>query len=63
MTLVDSSPDPNLSKLVGQKISFEATDFFARIVQHEVDHLNGELFIFKAKNIQEEYEEETDERI
>ncbi|PJA89907.1 MAG: peptide deformylase [Candidatus Magasanikbacteria bacterium CG_4_9_14_3_um_filter_32_9] len=47
----------------GKKISFEASDFFARIVQHEVDHLNGELFIFKAKNIQEEYEEETDERI
>lgn len=48
----------------GEKISFEANDFFARIVQHEVDHLNGELFIFKAKDIhEEEYEDETDERI
>jgi peptide deformylase len=38
----------------GKEISFEASGFFARIVQHEVDHLNGELFIFKAKDIHTE---------
>ncbi|MCF6276486.1 MAG: peptide deformylase [Candidatus Magasanikbacteria bacterium] len=38
----------------GEEFSFEADGFFARIIQHEVDHLNGELFIFKAKNIHEE---------
>ena len=27
------------------KIVFEAKDFFARIIQHEIDHLNGILFI------------------
>lgn len=28
----------------GQAISFAARDFFARVLQHEVDHLNGVLF-------------------
>jgi peptide deformylase len=36
----------------GQLISFDAKNFFARVVQHEVDHLNGILFIDKAKDIQ-----------
>lgn len=35
----------------GKQIQFEASGFFARIIQHEVDHLNGILFIDKAKNI------------
>ncbi len=35
----------------GNKIEFLANNFFARIVQHEVDHLNGILFIEKAKNV------------
>ena len=35
----------------GQAISFEASDFPARIVQHEVDHLNGILFIEKARKL------------
>jgi len=35
----------------GQPLEFEARDFPARIVQHEVDHLNGHLFIEKAKNL------------
>lgn len=35
----------------GEKITFEAHDFFARVVQHEVDHLDGILFIDKAKDI------------
>lgn len=35
----------------GEPIEFVATDFFARIIQHEVDHLNGILFIEKAKKL------------
>lgn len=35
----------------GKKISFEAKKFFARVIQHEVDHLNGILFIDKAIEI------------
>lgn len=35
----------------GEKIEFTAIDFFARIIQHEIDHLNGILFIEKAKKI------------
>ena len=29
----------------GESISFEAYDFFARAIQHEIDHLNGHLYI------------------
>lgn len=35
----------------GQPISFTATDYFARVLQHELDHLNGVLFIDRATNI------------
>lgn len=31
--------------LDGKEISFDAEDRFARIIQHEVDHLHGKLFI------------------
>lgn len=31
----------------GEKIIFEADDFFARVLQHEIDHLNGILIIDK----------------
>ena len=37
----------------GVEISFEASKFFARVIQHEVDHLDGILFIDKAKDIYE----------
>lgn len=37
----------------GQPLNFIAEDFFARIIQHEVDHLNGHLYIEKAKEIHE----------
>ena len=33
------------------KIEFEAKNFFARVIQHEVDHLDGILFIDKATDI------------
>lgn len=35
----------------GKKIKFFATNFFARVILHEVDHLNGILFIDRAKKI------------
>lgn len=35
----------------GEAISFTASNFFARILQHEIDHLNGFLFKDKAKNL------------
>ena len=33
----------------GNPIVFEAKKYFARVIQHETDHLNGVLFIDKAK--------------
>jgi peptide deformylase len=35
----------------GKPIEFVAEEFFARIVQHEYDHLDGHLFIEKAKDL------------
>ncbi len=35
----------------GKKIEFVAENFFARIIQHEVDHLNGHLYIEKATDL------------
>jgi len=35
----------------GEAIEFEAHGFFARVIQHEVDHLNGILFIDRAKDL------------
>ena len=37
----------------GTPLSFDAKGFFARVIQHEVDHLNGVLFIDTATNIRE----------
>jgi peptide deformylase len=34
------------------KLNFKASEFFSRVIQHEVDHLNGVLFIDKAKEVQ-----------
>ena len=39
----------------GKKIKIKAEGLFARVIQHEVDHLDGILFIDRAKNI--EYQE------
>ncbi len=33
----------------GEKISFEAENFFARILQHEMDHLDGFLYVDRVK--------------
>lgn len=35
----------------GKKISFKVKGFFARVLQHENDHLDGVLFIDRAKKI------------
>jgi peptide deformylase len=35
----------------GNPLSFDAKNFFARVIQHEVDHLNGVLFIDKATDM------------
>ncbi len=35
----------------GEPIEFTAKNFFARVIQHEVDHLNGHLFIDRAPDI------------
>lgn len=35
----------------GRPIEFIAEDFFARIIQHEYDHLDGHLFIERAKDL------------
>ncbi|PIT88769.1 MAG: peptide deformylase [Candidatus Magasanikbacteria bacterium CG10_big_fil_rev_8_21_14_0_10_36_32] len=37
----------------GEKMEFPAEDYFARILQHEIDHLNGILFIEKAKKLRQ----------
>ena len=35
----------------GKKITLEGSELFARCLQHEMDHLDGILYIDKAKNI------------
>jgi len=35
----------------GKKITIDAEGFFARVLQHEIDHLDGILFIDKVKEI------------
>jgi peptide deformylase len=37
--------------LEGKPIEFEAEDRFARIIQHEVDHLHGKLFIDRISSL------------
>lgn len=35
----------------GSAITFSANKYFARVLQHEIDHLNGILFIDRAKEV------------
>jgi peptide deformylase len=37
--------------ITGQPISFEAEGYFARVIQHELDHLNGTLFIDRISSL------------
>ncbi len=45
----------------GQPVKIKAKGWLARIFQHEVDHLNGVLFIDRAENIQALREEDAQE--
>ncbi|MFH0857366.1 MAG: peptide deformylase [Candidatus Magasanikbacteria bacterium] len=38
----------------GNPLEFEANTYFARVIQHEIDHLQGILFIDKAKELYRE---------
>lgn len=38
----------------GEEFTVEAEDLLARILQHEIDHLDGILFIDKATHLQED---------
>ena len=35
----------------GEEFEMEAHDYFARAICHEVDHLNGTIFVDKAENV------------
>lgn len=37
----------------GKKVKIKAWGLLARVFQHEIDHLNGILFIDKAKNLEQ----------
>jgi len=37
----------------GKELKFEAEDYQARVIQHEIDHLDGIIFTSKAKNLHE----------
>ncbi len=41
--------------LDGNKLKFNAKGFEARVIQHEIDHLDGILFVDKLKNPDELY--------
>lgn len=38
----------------GQEVQYRAKGFLARAFQHEIDHLEGVLFIDKARNVRKE---------
>lgn len=40
--------------LNGEESTLEASGLFARVIQHEIDHLNGIVFIDKVENFTEE---------
>lgn len=37
----------------GNKVTHEPSGFFARVLQHELDHLDGVLFIDRAKRVED----------
>ena len=39
--------------LDGKTVTLEAKDFEARVIQHEMDHLNGVLFVEKVQPVEE----------
>jgi peptide deformylase len=42
----------------GKKIELDGTELFGRCLQHEMDHLNGILYIDKAQNVRPAVTEE-----
>jgi peptide deformylase len=40
--------------LYGEKLSFEAKDILARVIQHEIDHINGILISDKVSRLKRE---------
>ncbi|MEK7073614.1 MAG: peptide deformylase [Patescibacteria group bacterium] len=53
--LVDRSIQINVEALGrdGKPLKFTAKGFFARVIQHETDHLNGILFVDRAVEVHE----------
>jgi peptide deformylase len=47
----------------GERIELEGTELFGRCLQHEMDHLNGVLYIDKAKNVRPAQTEEEKEAL
>ncbi|HEU5478434.1 MAG TPA: peptide deformylase [Candidatus Tumulicola sp.] len=45
----------------GNKIRLEGEGLFAQCLQHEIDHLNGELYLDKARNVRPAVTEEEEE--
>ena len=45
----------------GQKMRLKARGWLARILQHEYDHLNGDLFIDKAERVWQQVDEDSEE--
>lgn len=46
----------------GNRLEIEADDLLARILQHEIDHLDGKLFIDAAKNTERRPKNSPEER-
>lgn len=55
-SIVVKATDPK-----GKNIKIEAEGLLARVFQHEIDHLDGTLYIDKADNIREPEDEEESE--
>ncbi len=45
----------------GKPLRYDARDFFARAVQHELDHLDGVVYLTRATEPPEDYEKEQTE--
>jgi peptide deformylase len=44
----------------GKEVKFNATGFLSRVLQHEIDHLNGKLFVDHIKEDKEAFFELTE---
>lgn len=46
----------------GEKISIQAEEMLARVIQHEIDHLNGVLFVDKLIEMEDQFDNLTKTR-